>query len=259
MSQGPDRRKVRHVDGILKYPKKQQMFGKEMKISLRKPFVCWFWLAAASGGLLSAATLNGRVLGEDGKPVVGAVVAAMRSGALGQPPKAQVNGRGEFSFTGLEPGGYRFCIDVAGSRFVDPCLWAPPIALFNLKSASDVLVVNLTAEAGSELQVRLTDTQGQLERALPNKRLPQVTVGVLTPMGLFIPAAVAGKGTNYRDYKITIPFEVPARVSVNSLQLQLRDEQKKTLPELAPPVEVIHRRKGPAPTAIALEVVGVRP
>jgi hypothetical protein len=111
--------------------------------------------------------------------------------------------------------------------------------------------------AGSVLKVRLNDPGSVLKSAVNSP--PPVVLGVHTAAALFVPFALRAKDNAGSDHEVTIPFDVPVRISVQSRQLSLaRSDGTPVLAGNA--ISVTHSSApGPPPPALTFQITGTRP
>jgi hypothetical protein len=216
-------------------------------------------LTAAAVG--QGASISGRVVGDDGTAVGGATVTALR---VAPSPflrlRAVSQADGAYRFVEVEPGRYRFCVQEPSGQYLDPCAWEPPRPEVTLGSAQEARVLDQKVQRGWALAVRVSDAQGLLDKEVPSTRSrPQVLMGVFTPLGLFVPAALTGRDALGRDHRVTIPFDVRLNFSVTSGQLELVGEDQRALPATGAVIAVEHRAGDGNSKPVTLIVRGLRP
>ena len=179
--------------------------------------------ASIAGTVVDAATL---------KPIPGAIVIAGREGVPPLARNTRSGGDGAFQIQGLTPGNYSLCVQ-AGDQCLDPCQWnASPVkvALSSGQSAGGIAV---RLAASSVVTIQVKDPQQVLKQPKRDGSLPDLSVGVWGPTGLYYPAhtraglsesvnSKGGGGVIY-SYRVVVPRDTPLSLHFASRDLRLGD------------------------------------
>ena len=164
---------------------------------------------------------------------------------------------GSFSFSNLAPGSYRLCVQVPAGGYLNPCSWSPTPTTVTIAAGKPTTGYQLKIAAGSVLKVRLNDPNIVLKSAL-TAPVP-VILGVRTPSALFEPFVMRARDASGSDHEVTIPFDLPVKVSVQSKQLSLANSNG-TPVVAGTTISVTHSSSpGPPPPAITFTITGAKP
>jgi hypothetical protein len=215
-------------------------------------------LGTASLLAQTKASLSGTVTGSDGRRIASAIVTAMGTSKLPWSVANSTSGPdGSFSFFNLPPGPYRLCVQVPAGGYLDPCSWSPIPPTVTLTAGQPATAFPLKTLAGSVLKVRLNDPASVLKSAV--NLSPPVVLGVHTAAALFVPFVLRARDSTGSDHEVTIPFNVPVKVSVQSRQLSLAKSDG-TPVVAGNAISVTHSSApGPPPPALTFQITGTRP
>jgi hypothetical protein len=157
------------------------------------------------------------------KPVPGAAVSAIRAGLPPFIRAVRTNLSGSFTISSLPAGAYKLCVQVPGTVYLATCAWntAAPALTLAAGQASTGNVLRIAS--GSFLNVRIQDTAGLAAQKLASGYLPNITIGVTGPTGLFLPARLLFRDGTGASYQVAVPFDTSLRLTVSSAHLRLAD------------------------------------
>lgn len=135
---------------------------------------------------------------------------------------------GHFQIRNLSEGDYRVCASVAGSAYLDPCVWGPPIRISVGSNATTSL--RILFSKGVLLNVRINDSGGLLTQAAdsPIKRA-KLLVGVIYASGAYQSAVNDSVDSTGRNYSLAVPANVPFNLRVFSRDVTLTDQAGKAV------------------------------
>ena len=167
-----------------------------------------------------AENLSGIVTGSDGRRISSAIVTAIGTSKVPWTASNSTSGSdGAFAFSNLPAGAYHLCVQVPAGGYLNPCAWSNTPPALTIAAGQSVTGFQVKIAAGSVLKLRLNDPNSVLKSA--GAAPPPVMMSVHAPGALFVPFAMSAKDQNGSDHVVTIPFDVPVRVSVQSNQLSL--------------------------------------
>ena len=121
----------------------------------------------------AAASISGRVLSEDGRPLQGTVTLTFATprGYPAPPRRVRTGENGTFTFSRLSPGSYALCAQIAPSEeappnspYLDTCVWGSGEAPIQVEEGQQVTNVVFTAPKGAWLKVHVADPERVLSR-----------------------------------------------------------------------------------------------
>jgi hypothetical protein len=179
-----------------------------------------FLLATYIALAQNAGSVSGTVKDDSGRPVAGgyAVASPVGPSATHSTYTAMTSAKGEFSFSGMEPGRYSICVQVPAGPHLDPCRWSSAVQV-TVGAGQAVTDQAIGVTKGSILQVRIDDPNKLLATSGPGGLL----VGVFLPSGLFQPLSLVANNASGRTYQTAIPLNTSVRLSVTSAHLVLAD------------------------------------
>jgi hypothetical protein len=183
---------------------------------------------------LSPGSIQGTVVGDDGKPITGArVYAAIKSSSqrLKAPPTIATKAgdavnaapEGSFTISNLQPGPYILCAQTVVSSWLDPCQWATIVPLVTLSSGQKLTTQKVVMAKGAVIQIRINDPSKLLDA---NGAIAQdVEVLALASNKAYYHARVASKDANGRNHELTVPCDAVHTVIVRSQKFILVDSK----------------------------------
>lgn len=127
---------------------------------------------------LFAAVLTGTIVDQNGNPVSGATVIAVRQSIFlpavsGTPPQLapgevefggswMTDNGGNFLLASIPAGNYLLCVEKRNSPLLDPCVWKTPIAVNGLQGSEQRALDSITAPQGTLIQIAVSDPLGLL-------------------------------------------------------------------------------------------------
>lgn len=133
--------------------------------------------------------------------------------------------KGEFAFSGLPAGAYRLCVHLPASKLLDSCSSGGSGFLISLRLNQMIDGVLLPMKQGFELPVRVEDPGGYLEKHEGKTKDAYLAVGVQMGNGPLIPARLARKDRERRDYTVVVPFDSEVNVIAGSRFYTLEDDK----------------------------------
>ena len=242
-----------------------------MKQSVLFALVFTPWLASGqpqppqpASTLKMGAQIFGRVQSEAGTAIPGARVTAIRQPtaplAKEVPFAASHVARpdGSFAFTGLNPGAYVVCAQLAQSTWLNPCEWGGKALVVNLAAEQIVTTVVLSMKKGVVVPIRLDDPGKLLAQHTGKTSGAEVLIGVVTDAGHFLPAEITGTDSTGRNHQVLVPVGGSVNLSVFSSFFQLADNTGSALLKsgTALPVAVA---AGQTPTQVTISIKGTNP
>jgi hypothetical protein len=175
--------------------------------------------------LAQGGSIQGVVLGEDSRPVKGAVlVSTIAPRARGKPTGED----GRFNLTGLLAGTHSLCVQVPGGDLLDPCRWAAAQQV-NLAAGENRAGLQIRLQRGVRISVKIDDPAGYRLRQTGGNR-SVLLIGVWGRDGLFNRAVAVRKGGAATEYQVLVPFQTQLRLSVHSSSLLFEDTQGVAVP-----------------------------
>ena len=164
---------------------------------------------------------NGRIQGsvtdDSGNTIAGAFAVATAQSGNDHSTYTSVTGKsGEYSLDNLKPGTYTLCVHKPGGPHINACQWSTG-SQFTLGKGETLSNQTVAVVAGALLQIHIADP-GKLMGASDD-----LLIGVLLPTGLIQPMRLASLDPTGRTYDIAVPKQTPLRVSINSTQFQIVD------------------------------------
>lgn len=206
--------------------------------------VCRFHVSVALAAVvsLSSATglgqvsptgkINGIITDEKGKPL--ANVAVTCSIVPSTPPIAafaistRTDKDGGFQASGLPAGTYQVCAQIAGSAYVDSCLWGTPAATAAVTAGAARTLQPVMLTPGHKVHIRVDDPRNLLEANEGPTRGAHLTIGVWNKK-LLVPVFVVRKDATGRDYQTYVPEGTDLVLSVFSRFFLMGDSQGSAL------------------------------
>ena len=171
--------------------------------------------------------IQGRVVDSSGAPVSAASVTAYRVGPTPAPKAASTAAaNGSFSISGLGSGRFGLCVTENSGTFIDPCEWSDlqtTVAVTDGQTSSGVTV---SLRKASTVNVQLNDPAQVTARAAGESAPPQVLVGVFDLKGIFHPARESKQAGATTSYVISIPVDLPVKLTVYSPKVKLQTAQQ---------------------------------
>ena len=213
----------------------------------------------APGAGLPTAAVQGVVLAENGQPIAGAYVTALRE-AL--PPASQTVKslpNGQYLLQNLPPGPYALCVQPPAEGLLDPCQWTNSRPTVSLAAGQRLTGADLKLRSASVLSVRLQDAGGQMNQKTSAGRSPGLILGVSGPGNLFYPMRATAKDSSGADYRLTVPRDVTLTFSIQSPNLRLADATGAPLASNAVQETFRHNTGDPNPKSFSFTIAGVLP
>jgi hypothetical protein len=201
------------------------------------------------------------------KPVPTALVMAVKNVPPPFSRNTRSGGDGAFQISGLAAGKYSICVQVPGDEYLDPCQWNGNPTTVTLASGQAVSGVSVKLTAASIVRVQVRDAKNLIKQKTKDGRVPDLSVGVWGPSGLYYPARLSGSpaaaaegenGPSYR-YIVAVPRDMPLRLSIASRDLKLGDAAGTALPENASQQAFQHTSDDAIPRSFSFSVLGVLP
>jgi hypothetical protein len=199
------------------------------------------------------ATIQGTIL--DAKtqiPIPAALVIASRAGAPPFTRNTKSGGDGGFQIQGLTAGTYSLCVQVAGDRYLDPCLWSGTPATVTLTSGEAASGISVKLTAASVLNVQVQDAQNALSQMTRDGRRPDLTLGVWVAGSLQV-------GIASYSYRLAVPRDTALNFYIASHDLKLGDATGVALPANASQQAFQHATGDPNPKSFSFSVLGLLP
>lgn len=177
--------------------------------------------SALAGCIVGQATgqISGTVADETGAPVASAYVTYLRTPYTSKDTVPIGGGQyttkaGQFSFTGLIPATYAFCVQTEPDRgYVPVCDWTytPPSTRLTAGLSTKV---NITIQHGRRIELRMKDAGGLLPT--PEDKAPSsfVVFGVRSADGRLHSAQIRSRDPGGHDYWVIVPANQVMQVSV---------------------------------------------
>ena len=197
-----------------------------------------FFLALPSWAASPTGTVQGSVVDDSGRPVVGAHVLIsfalpatspqfapppVVTGPLAAMVKADSNGI--FSVGNLAAGQYIACAEVTTPGLLDPCHWAASAPTFTVSTGKATASVNITMARGAVVPVHIDDPLALLAPVTASSINFDLQVHVVTNDGLHHNAPVQASSAVSRDYAATVPFGTAFTLQVMaSAHLKVNDQ-----------------------------------
>lgn len=184
-----------------------------------------FGQAVSSGIPATAPTgsIQGKVLGDGLKPVAGAFVTASRRLPVPLSQTARTAPDGSFQVERLPEGAYTLCVQVPDGGHLDPCQWSASPVSATLSTGQKVTGLQIALRKTSKLRVRIEDPNHHLAPRSVRTEAPQISLGVITPLGATSPAVLTSTDANGRTYEIAVALDVPLSLTVVGKHLILAD------------------------------------
>lgn len=202
--------------------------------------VCWigtaWWiavLALAGAPELSAQTkaaggISGTVTSEDGKPISGAFVTAVRQDPL-YSGNSMTKEDGAFTIDQLPGGEYTLCTQVPFSEWINPCEWTGAGPIVTVVEGQQSRKNEIQLQRGLIVQVLLQDPDKHVEKHNGTPVPAPVVFSVLDAAGLQHGLAPTHRDGSNTFYQITIPPNKDFTLRAFSDALQLADDSGKTV------------------------------
>jgi hypothetical protein len=216
---------------------------------------CSVLLGQGTGGTIQGIVAEART----NKPLSGALVLARSMPASSTAQTAKSGSDGSFSLDGLPAGTYTLCVKHLDDGYLDPCEWGQKPTTVTLTAGQKSAVNRLAVTTGSVVKIRIQDTSQLLFQKTKAGFLPDLTIGIFGPNGLFYPAHVANRDIRGLDMQITVPFDTPVSLSVMSKAAKLADENGATLPAVAASAAFQHATGDANPHSFTYTVTGIVP
>ncbi|MGH9718802.1 MAG: carboxypeptidase-like regulatory domain-containing protein [Bryobacteraceae bacterium] len=181
-------------------------------------------LSAASLCAQNTASIQGVVAGEDGKPVAGAHVIAIRA----MPPYStseKTAQDGAFALSRLPDGAFKLCVYVRDANYLDPCQWSTTQTQVSVSPGQVSSGNRVVLKRASKLRIRIQDPErhlAQLSSSDPDA--PRILMGVLTP-GAISALVQTSTDQSGRNYEASVPFDTPLTFYVSPKRLDVRDDK----------------------------------
>jgi hypothetical protein len=208
--------------------------------------------------IIHAQSLSGTIIASDGKKVSGAIVTATGTATVPWSITRITSAvDSSFTFTNLAPGPYRLCVQVPSGGYLDPCHWSPTAPAVTIVAGKSVTGLQLKIAAGSVLKVRLNDPAGIANAAV--NAPPPVLMGVQAPNALFVPFLMRATDKNGSDHEVTVPFDVPVKVTVQSAKLNLAKSDGTPVTAAAVTTVTQSSAPGPPPPVLTFQITSLKP
>jgi hypothetical protein len=178
----------------------------------------------------STGTFMGAVTNDKGKPVVGALVSAVRMlpGAGRRIFSSATDQAGKYQISGAPPSFYQLCVNVAGTALLDPCHWSAKPPTWNLVGGQ-VAIVDIPLVAGSWLHVRVDDPSQKAAAIQQSAKGPPFVVGARAMSGAFLSMTEASKDSSGRNFRIAVPRGQVFQYLINPGTLTMNDKAGKAV------------------------------
>jgi hypothetical protein len=186
---------------------------------------CSALLAQGAGGSIQGTVTDART----NKPVSGVLVIAraMPGSSTVQTAKTAVDGG--FLLSDLPASTYSLCMKRVEDAYLDPCEWGQKATSVTLAQGQKSSGTRLALTTGSLVKIRIDDTDQLLFKKSKAGFLPDLSVGIFGPNGIFYPAHMVNRDIRGIDLQIAVPFNTPLSLSVNSRAATLVDSAGSTL------------------------------
>jgi len=183
------------------------------------------------------ASISGRVLSEDGRPLQGTVTVTFATprGYPAPPRRVRTGENGTFTFSRLSPGSYALCAQIAPSEeappnspYLDTCVWGSGEAPIQVEEGQQVTNVVFTAPKGAWLKVHVADPERVLSRKPAAADMQFFLRG---PDGLVRDARLVSDDEGGRVYQAIVPLKTAIDVKVAHATGEVFDHTGKRLPE----------------------------
>jgi len=197
-------------------------------------------LTITAGFSQSTGSIQGTVVGDNGKPIPGARVYAAAKSTSQQvkaPPTIAtkvgnaVNAApdGAFTIPALPAGPYVLCAQTTTPGWLDPCQWSSSISLVTLATGQNLTGQKVVMTAGAILQVRINDPS-QFLTPTAAAIAHDVDVLALASNKAYYYARIASTDPTGRTHQLTLPFGATHTLIVRSQQFTLSDEKGVAIP-----------------------------
>jgi hypothetical protein len=195
---------------------------------------------------------------ENNQPVPGARISAVRASAPGNAPVQSLAGAdGGFAINAASPGTYTLCVQTPGADFLNPCDWETQMPSATVAAGQQTAPITIRLKRGARVRVRIDDpAQALLQETLGTG--VHLLVGVWTTKKTFLPAAIATRDSQGREYSTVVPFDATTSLTVTPARLALADAAGKALPTQPAPIPITVTR-GTTPNILRFQVKGVLP
>ena len=175
----------------------------------------------------SPGLIQGQVIGPNGKGLAGLPIHLIRQFS----PSAQfspsivitkTNADGFFGFNLLAAGRYIICARPQ-SDYIDHCNWQPQPP-FDLAKGQSLTLPNLQLQSGYWLQVQIKDPGGLLEKNERTTANANLTVGVTTQSGVFVPSRSHLAANGQKTMEMFVPNSASFITRVHSTFYKLTDD-----------------------------------
>lgn len=180
-------------------------------------------LASISGTVIDGKTL---------KPIPAALVIASRTGVPSLARNTKSGADGAYQIQGLTPGNYRVCVQASGDQYLNPCEWNDSPSGVTLVSGQAATGLQVALTPASVLNVQIKDEQRALNQLTKAGRIPDLSIGVWGPGGMYHPAGAVSAPTGSADaetnvtthsYQLAVPRDTALILHVASRDLKLGD------------------------------------
>lgn len=176
---------------------------------------------------MSAATLQGTVLADYGRPIPQIVVGVFKSSAAG-PIKtftsysAVTDIAGRFTVSIPESGNFIICAGSPKDALLNSCDWPTIIPSVQIPAGNGTVTKTITLQTGITLYFRFNDPSGLLSRP-NNSATGSVSVGVWDSRGIFFQAYPTSADSKGFNYELVVPASQSFRLSVRGAGVQVLD------------------------------------
>jgi hypothetical protein len=222
--------------------------------------------ATAQTGTTGAGSIAGTVLdAKTLKPVPAALVIASRAGAPPLTRNTKSGADGAFQIQGLIAGNYLICVQASGDQYLNPCEWNGTAAGVTLASAQAATGIKINLTPASVLNVQIKDAQKALSQLTKDGRVPDLSIGVWGPRGLYYPAHAASAPTGASGpqasvttygYRLAVPRDTALGFYIASHDLKLADANGAALPANASQQAFQHATGDANPKSFTFTVLG---
>jgi hypothetical protein len=211
-----------------------------------------FFSLSASLFAQNTGSISGTLVGDDGLPIAGTVIA--NGVAVSASGRAVTAANGVFTIANLPAGTYTLCGRPKSPGYLDPCTWSTDPPKVSVTAGQATANTKLVLAKGAVIDVRVNDPLQVLgAAALPNATGALVLLEAMTPRGPLEPLVISAKDTLGTDYQTTIPFNTQTAIAVTGNQVKLTDSAGIVI-NLGGPSITVQRGPNDSATAIVLQV-----
>jgi hypothetical protein len=160
------------------------------------------------------------------------------------------------------------CAQSGDDQYLDPCQWNGSPAVVSVLSGQAFSGASVKLTPASTLNIQVKDSLKALSAKTKDGRVPDLSLGVWGPKGLYYPVHTTSKtkpgtgassGAQAYSFKLAVPRDTPLKLSISSHDLKLGDAAGTPLTANASQQAFQHATGDPAPKSFSFSVLGLLP